>query len=267
MSKIRLIAIDLDDTLLKNDLIISDRAKLAIQQAVDKGVAVTLATGRMYRSALPYAVELGLDLPLITYQGALVKYADGREIHHLPIPLATAREIINYLLPYGYHVNIYIDDELYVHKDSPLGQHYANYVKVTVNPVEDLLTALTREPTKILILEKEKDLTKVVADLKENFKDMIEVTKSKSYFVEITHARATKGTALKKLAESIGINREQVMAIGDSLNDLDMIKYAGWGVAMDNALPEVKAAARYVTKSNEDDGVAEAIEKLVLTND
>lgn len=265
MADIKLIAIDLDDTLLKNDLCISDQAKRSIKKAVDKGVAVTLATGRMYCSALPFAKELGLNLPLITYQGAMVKYADGREVNHMPIPLETARELVKFILPYKYHLNVYIDDELYVHKDSALGQHYAKYVKVPVNTVDDLEKSIVSEPTKLLVLEKEKDLTPLKEDLQKAFTDRIVVSKSKSYFLEIAHAKATKGEALKKLADSMGIKREQVMAIGDSMNDYDMIKYAGWGVAMGNALPEVKDVARYVTHSNEDDGVAEAIERIIFT--
>lgn len=264
MPDIKLIAIDLDDTLLHNDLTISERARTAIRKAVAKGVHVTLATGRMYRSALPFALDLQLNLPLITYQGALVKYADGREVYHRPIPVQTARELVQFLLPYGYHVNIYIDDELYMEKNSPEGQRYVAIARVPINMVENLPDALIKEPSKIVVIADSLDLDQLALDARRFFGSSLHLTKSKPTFLEFAHVKATKGLALAHLASSLGISAGSVMAIGDSPNDLDMIEYAGWGVAMENAVPEVKEKARYVTRSNDDDGVAEAIEKLVI---
>lgn len=264
MSEIKLVAIDLDDTLLKNDLTISPRAKEAIRQAAEKNVFVTLATGRMYCSALPYAQELGLDLPLITYQGALVKYADGREVYHRPIPLALAKEVVDFILPYGYHLNVYIDDQLYMGKDSPEGQRYLSLAKVPLHLVDNLSEALTKEPSKLLIIAQPEELDNLSRDIREAFGTGLNIVKSRSTFLEISHPQATKGTALMHLAKSLGLTAPQVMAIGDSLNDLDMLEYAGLGVAMSNAMPELKKAARFVTKTNNDDGVAEAIENFIL---
>ncbi|MCR4441636.1 MAG: Cof-type HAD-IIB family hydrolase [Peptococcaceae bacterium] len=265
MPDIKLIAIDLDDTLLKNDLTISPRAKKAITRAVESGVAVTLATGRMFASALPFARDLNLDLPLITYQGALVKYADGRVVYHQPLPLGLAREVSRFLKPYGYHVNVYINDELYMEKDSPEGQRYAGIARVPVHLVEDLRAALTQDPTKMLVIVEEPEIDYLIADLKKEFAGTINITKSKSNFLEIGHKEATKGRALESLARSLGLAPSRVMAIGDSWNDIDMLEFAGLGVAVENAAPEVKRAARYITRSNDDDGVAEAIENLVLS--
>lgn len=264
MSDIRLIALDLDDTLLSNDLQISPQAKRAIRLAVSRGVAVTLATGRMFASALPFAQELGLDLPLITYQGALVKYADGRVVYHRPIPLETARELVDFILPYGYHLNVYLNDELFMQEDSPEGQRYAAIAKVPVHLVPDLRKIMNTEPTKLVIIAQASQLDGLADDLAVRFGDSINITKSKPYFLELAHPQATKGKALATLAESLNIEAHQVMAVGDSPNDLDMIKYAGFGVAMRNAVEEVKKYAHYITSSNDDDGVAEVIEKFVL---
>jgi len=264
MSAIKLIAIDLDDTLLRNDLTISERARSAIKSAVEKGVHVTLATGRMFRSALPFALDLQLNLPLITYQGALVKYADGREVYHRPIPLQIARELVRFLKPYAYHVNVYIDDELYMENNSPEGQRYLKIARVPINMVEDISEALSKEPSKIVVIGDCVDLDKLALDARRLFGSTIQITKSKPIFLEFAHVNATKGLALAHLANSLNISADSIMAIVDSPNDLDMIEYACWGVAMEKALAEVKSKARYVTRSNDDDGVAEAIEKWVL---
>lgn len=261
---IKLIAIDLDDTLLKNDLTISPRAKQAIKEAVNQGVAVTFATGRMFSSALPYALDLQLDLPLITYQGALVKYVDGRVIYHKPIPLELAKKAVKFLQPYGYHVNLYINDELYMEKESPEGSRYLKIAKVPVHLVNDLSEALTVEPTKMLIIVEDAGIDQLACDLGREFGTSLNIMKSKSHFLEIGNKEATKGHALADLAQSLLLQPAQVMAIGDSWNDLDMIIYAGWGVAMENAVEEVKQHAQYITCKNDDDGVAEAIEKFVL---
>lgn len=264
MSEIKLVAIDLDDTLLKDDLTISPRAKNAIAKAVESGVAVTFATGRMFTSALPFALDLKLDLPLITYQGALVKYVDGRVVYHKPLPMYLAKEVVNFLIPYKYHVNLYVNDELRMERESPEGHRYANISKVPLHFYDNLYDALSDEPTKILIIAKEQELDELAADLEQKFGSAVNITKSKPYFLEVANKEATKGLALAELASSLNLHASQIMAIGDSWNDLDMIEYAGIGVAMNNAAPEVKKIANYITSSNNDDGVAEAIELFVL---
>lgn len=264
MSDIKLIALDLDETLLRTDLIISPRAKEAIGRAVEGGTAVTLATGRMFSAALPYALELGLDLPLITYQGALVKYASGNEVYHRPLTQELARDLVEFLLPYGYHLNLYINDELYMLKDSPEGQRYAAMARVPVHLVDNLAEVLSEGPSKLLVIAESEKLDSLIQDMSGPFSKRANITKSRSNFLEITHPEATKGRALAGLAKNMGLETSQVMAIGDSLNDLDMIKYAGLGVAMENAVQELKDNAQYITRKNDDDGVAEAIEKMVL---
>jgi len=259
----KLIAIDLDDTLLRNDLTISERAKRAIASSIEKGVLVTFATGRMYRSALPYALDLGLDLPLITYQGALVKYADGREVYHRPIELDVAKEVIKFGKPSGLHINVYLGDELYMQGPTRWGKKYAAIAKVPIHFL-NLPEDLQERPTKILFIGESSELDEMAQKLVEKFTHTINVTKSKDIFLEVSHPKATKGNALKELAESLHINSNQIIAIGDNMNDLDMIKYAGCGAAVANAVDALKQAADLVTKSNDDDGVAEVIEKLIL---
>lgn len=265
MSKYRMLAIDLDDTLLNCRLEISPLTKEYIGRAREAGVHVTLATGRMYRSAQPYARELGLDLPLITYQGALVKEALSEEVLlHRPVPLELAREAIRLVNRLGYHINVYVNDQLYVEKITPEAEKYRQISGVPVYPVGDLLKFLDQDPTKVLVVGDEAKMDQLWKDMGKHFGDSLHVTKSKPHFLELSHPLATKGHALDILAKGWGLNREQIIAIGDSYNDLEMVEYAGLGVIMGNANDEVKGRADYVTCSNEEDGVAEVIKKFIF---
>ncbi|MGI6587240.1 MAG: Cof-type HAD-IIB family hydrolase [Peptococcia bacterium] len=266
MEKIKLIAIDLDDTLLHDDLTISARAKKDIREVIAQGITVTLATGRMFAAALPYARELELDVPLITYQGAMVKYVNGRIIHHQTLPLEVAQKVIDLVRPYGYHVNIYVDDELFMEQDSPEGRHYVSITKVPPKYVDvGSFDQLWAEPTKLVILAEDEKLKLLAKELNQKFKGMLNINRTLPCLLEMTHYQADKGNALKALAESLDLQAENVMAIGDSPNDVEMIKYAGFSVAMENAIPQLKEQVDYVTLSNNDDGVAEVLEKFVLT--
>lgn len=262
----KLLALDLDDTLLNENNEISPRNREAILEATRRGVTVTLATGRMFRSALPYAEELGLNVPLITYHGAMVKTARTKEeIYHCPVPLEQAREITTFAEEEGLHLNLYINDKLYVREENEMTSLYISIAGVDYTCVGNLTGFLNEGPTKITVIIKEeskiKDLWKL---LNQKYKDILFIAQSRPYFLEITHSRATKGQALKSLAESIGLQKNETIAVGDSYNDIDMIEYAGMGAAVENAREEVKKTADYITTSNLDDGVAELIEKFIL---
>ncbi len=266
MRDIKLIAIDLDDTLLNRELKISPRAVEAIQKARAKGVQTTIATGRMYSSALPYARQLEIDLPLITYQGALVKNSlSGEVLVNKPVPLNLAREVISLVRERGHHINTYVNDQLFVEKVTEEGLAYAKLSGVPINPVGDLIDFLKDDPTKILVVASEENIKLLQEEFKAKYsKGELHITTSKPYFLEFSHREATKATAIEHLIKLYGITREQVMALGDSYNDLEMIEYAGFGVVMGNAKEDIKKVADYVGPSNEEDGVAKIIEKFVL---
>ncbi|PKM79245.1 MAG: Cof-type HAD-IIB family hydrolase, partial [Firmicutes bacterium HGW-Firmicutes-13] len=203
----KLLALDLDDTLLNEEFVISPGNKEAILEAARRGAAVTLATGRMFRSSLPYAEELGLDVPLITYHGAMVKKARSQEeIFHRPVPLDLAVELTNYLEAGGYHLNLYINDNLYVREDNELIQLYINIASVEFTAVGNLSNFIKDEPTKMTVIIKEENKLKDLGRLfNQKYGSILSVVRSRPYFLEITHAAATKGQALKYLAESMGI--------------------------------------------------------------
>jgi len=265
VEKYKLIAIDMDDTLLDSKVQISPRVREAIQKAREQGVLITLATGRMFRSALPFALDLGLDLPLITYQGALVKNSlSGEVLYHRPVPADLARELVRVAREWGIHINIYLDDRLYMENLSEEGRAYSRLARIEPDIVPDLMVLLEQEPTKVLVIAPEETLDRLAAELKPRFAGRLHITKSKPYYLEFIHPLATKGFALEHLANYYGVSREQVMAIGDSYNDLDMIEFAGLGVVMGNAREEIKAVADYITLDNDADGVANVLEELVL---
>jgi Cof subfamily protein (haloacid dehalogenase superfamily) len=263
--EIRLVAVDLDDTLLDRTRQISPRARHAIRCAVQQGVTVTIATGRMFCSAQPYAAELDLDVPLITYNGALIKCSKtGKTVLHRPLDSSTAAEVLGLFRQRGWYIQAYVDDVLYVKERDAKARYYEEIASVTAVPVGERLYSLNGAPTKLLAVAEPEEMQEIAASVRQSFGDRVYIAASKAKYLEITNPEVNKGWALAFLAERLGISRAEVMAVGDSLNDLDMVSYAGLGVAMGNAHDEVKAAASAVTSANDADGVAEAIEKYVL---
>lgn len=262
---IRLVAVDLDDTLLDHSQQISPRAKQAVAAAMAKGVTVTVATGRMFSSALPYARQLAIDVPLITYNGAMIRNSlSGELLLHKPIPEAEAVEVLALCRESGWYIQVYLDEVLYVKERGPNAAFYEKISGITPVEAGAGLYDLKGTPTKMLLVAEPADMPAIQAKLESRFLGRLDFALSKPGFLEIVQAGVNKGRALATLAERLGVRQAEVMAIGDSANDLDMLAYAGWGVAMGNAVEKVRQAANAVTGANDADGVAEAIERYVL---
>ena len=262
---IRLIAIDMDDTLLNETQQVTERTREAIRRAIDAGVAVTIATGRMFRSALPFAQELGINLPLILYNGAMIREIHtGKTIFHRPIGTDLAQELADLFRQRDWYLQKYVDDRLYVPKLDANAKFYADYARVEAIPLGKKFFEMTEAPTKMLSMGDTAELNVIRTEVMARYGDRLYLASSKKRYLEMVDIRVNKGEAVAFLAESLGIAKTEVMAIGDSMNDVDMIEYAGCGVAMGNANATVRAAANFVTASNSEDGVAEAIEKFVL---
>lgn len=261
----KLIAMDMDGTLLNEQLKISDRTQKALHAAKKKGIYVTLATGRMYCSALPFAQGLQLDVPLITYNGALIKDACTEETYyHEPVFYEAALTVIELAEARGLHINVYLDDKLYVQEIEERTKLYLKIANVPAYPVGRLSSFLKAAPTKILVIGEPEELRELQQAIQKKLGQQVEITKSKPFFLEIISCHASKGKALASLAEKWGIEREEIMAFGDNYNDLSMLDYAGLGVAMGNAPDDVKQKADLVAESNEEDGMAKVIERMVL---
>ena len=266
---IQLIASDLDDTLLRDDLTISLENKQAVQAVMASNVVFTIATGRMFVSAAPYGLELGLpqDQPIICYNGALIKRLSGETIYEAPLSVELGTRIVQFGRERGWTVNAYFDDQLYVAEMNAQVESYLEIAQVEVEEVGDLVSFVKdgeRELSKVLIVSDPEQTSERIGEIRQEFGRSAQIVSSKRKFIEITSPDADKGRALSWLAQSMGIRHEQVMAIGDSNNDVSMLKMAGVGVAVANAVDSAKQAAEHVTASNNEHGVAKAIRDFVL---
>ncbi|MDP3487898.1 MAG: Cof-type HAD-IIB family hydrolase [Bacillota bacterium] len=262
IKKIKLIALDLDDTLLLPDRTISEQSVKALAAARQQGVMVVLATGRMFRAAVPFAQQLQLDLPLIAYQGALIKTTETREVlRAVELTAVQCHPVLEFLAEKHIHANLYIDDELYIAEMNEVAARYASFSQVPVHVVGELTSFEFKHATKIVAIGNPLHLHEnIEPQAKERFGSSLTINTSRPHFLEFGHPQATKSSALAFLGKRLGIAREEMLAIGDGANDLDMIEYAGIGVAMGNADDRLKAVADYITTSNVEEGVAKAIE-------
>lgn len=263
---IKLVALDLDGTIVNEDLRISDRTlKLLRHLLTHTDIRVVIATGRMFFSALPFARDIGITDPLVTYQGAMVRdVTDGHALRfHQPIPLAIAKEVMELLEEDRYHTNLYIGDDLFTREHPDYSSFYARTSGITPQYTEDLLGALTEAPTKIMVIDNDR-IDTLLTTLSARFPGRLSVCKSRSNFCEVIDVTASKWNALKSLANEWDIAPEEIMAIGDQGNDISMITHAGIGVAMGQAPDEIKQLANYVTGTIHQDGAADAIERFAL---
>ncbi|MEF2243546.1 MULTISPECIES: Cof-type HAD-IIB family hydrolase [unclassified Paenibacillus] len=261
----KLIAMDVDDTLLSDQLTVSEETKAALKAAIDLGVTVTLATGRMYASAVQIAKQINLNVPIITYQGSLVKtLLEGKVLYERYVPTKAAVQIQQYCLQHGLHLQLYVDDLLYGMEDNEIIKEYSDRSKIPFIIEPDFNKLIDKPLGKMLIIDDPVKLDRVESELKALVGEEAHITKSKPHYLEITHKEGTKGHALRYMAEHLGCSMQETIAIGDSWNDHEMIEAAGLGVAMGNATDKLKAIADYVTLSNNEDGVRHVIEKFVL---
>ncbi|HWQ11308.1 MAG TPA: Cof-type HAD-IIB family hydrolase [Roseiflexaceae bacterium] len=267
--KYRLLALDLDGTVMGKDLAIAPEVRAAVAAAQERGVHVTIATGRMFFAALPYAQELGIATPIICYQGGMVRHPlSGEMLHHIAMPAKAAAEALRELAASGIFAIAYIDERLYIAEQRPELDTYLGYhpegVEVVVAPdIAELV--LETPPTKILFLAEPPVVERELARMAALFGERLSAVRSHALFGELTAPGISKGTALAMLAADLGVRREETVAIGDQENDIPMIAWAGLGLAMGNAIPAAKAAARAVIPPVEEAGVAWAIQHYLLT--
>lgn len=269
---IQLLLLDIDGTIAGQSNTIREPVLQAIQAAQAKGVQVGIATGRMYQSALRFHQAVGSTLPLAAYQGAWIQDPHtGTVHHHLPVSCAIASQLLDHFeeppLRDALSVHFYINDQLYVRELTPESKLYAERSQITPVVVGDLRTVFPQQPTKILALSKDTEVIgTLLGGLQQRYTPAeLYLTSSVASFFEATHPTANKGTAAAFIAEKLlGLSADQVMTVGDNFNDVEMLRYAGVGVAMGDAPEAVKACADWVAPSVEADGVVAAIEKFIL---
>lgn len=267
---VRMLALDLDGTLMGPDRVIRPRVRAAIAGALAAGVSVTLATGRMYRSAVPYAVALGIRVPIICYQGAYVREVPapdgepGRVLRHTTLSAPVAREAIAWARRRGFDPHVNLDDRLLMEVGDEGAEDYERLSGIGAEFVPDLIAAVGRPVTKVLAVGAAPLPEDHLEDARRAFDGTAQVTVSHPDYLEWTAPGVTKARAVRWLARRMGVPLGQVMAIGDQYNDAEMIAEVGHGVAMGGAPEAVRAVARHVTAPLEADGAALAIEALVL---
>jgi Cof subfamily protein (haloacid dehalogenase superfamily) len=237
------------------------RTKAAIAATRAAGVPVVVATGRMFRSVRPYLEEAGIEEPVVCYQGAVVAEPEsGRFLRHEPIPLALAREVIAAVQVEGVHLNCYVGDHLYVARLTPEASAYASFQQLHVHEVGDLLGWLEEPPTKLVAVGEPRRLDALEEAMKAHFGGRAYISKSLPFFLEFASPEVTKASGLEFVAEHLGVSAERTVAFGDGENDVELLEWAAYGVAVANAHDRVLAVADYVCPAVDEEGVAQVLE-------
>ena len=252
----KLIAIDMDGTLITSDKKITERSIRAMQEAEAAGAYVVLASGRMAANVKVLSKDLGLHSPAICGGGSQVVDADFNILHTCYIQPEVAKQVLDVCREEGLYVQIFDDGNYIFQKHTPSSDVYHEISGL--NPVEDphLFEREHIETPKILIIEPAERLKEV--------QPMLNIGRSRPTFLELNNPEGNKGVALKILSEKLGLKQSELIAIGDNQIDASMIEYAGLGVAVGNALDEIKEIADYISADNDHEGVTEVIEKFIL---
>ncbi|MBQ1234434.1 MAG: HAD family phosphatase [Oscillospiraceae bacterium] len=260
----RLMAVDMDGTLLNSENQITPVTEAAIKQAMEKGLKFTLCTGRPLQGVLRYVEQLQLDCPIITYNGAMIVHSgSGEVLFSQNMDSDEARRVWDIADKAGMAVFVWSAGELFARAPGEKVAFYEEITKTKAKEIVDFEELVQRGVTKLLWYDEPKSLDGWVDDLKGAGFEKTTFTKSRAYFLEFFSAYTSKAVAMEKLGEYYGIDKSEMIAVGDQTNDLPMIEYAGLGVAMGNAVDAVKAVAGYITDTNENDGVAKVIEKFI----
>ncbi|MDA8426368.1 MAG: Cof-type HAD-IIB family hydrolase [Treponema sp.] len=264
-----LIALDLDDTLLREDLSVSEENRRALAEAESAGIKLVLASGRNIYSMRHYASLLGLDGPgdyLICSNGAeIIESQSGRVIDLRLLSPELCREVAAAIEERGFPWHMYDGGTIYVNRRTPWAESDSRRTGQPLVQIEEGEGFFAKGQVKFVVPGEPEAVAGLLKELAALFRGRAEVFTSKPYFLEVLPLEADKGAALGRLAAKLGIAMDRVMTIGDAMNDYTMIKAAGWGCAPANALPEIKAVARFVSdRSNEEDAVADIVRRIAL---
>jgi len=263
---IKLFVSDIDGTLVISGKYPSEKTVQAFQKMTNAGIMATVATGRMYRAALPMAQAVGIKVPIITYNGALIKSADGEILYSSYLEPELVVELVEYFQAAKVHLQTYSEDKLRYAEHNGFSEMYEASQKTLGEAVgwEGLKKFTSRVCKVLAIFESEEANNKFSEKLKEKFAGRIDVTRSSPTLAEIINPGVSKAAAIKILAKKFGFDKSEVATIGDGDNDLEMLAAAGMSIAMGNANDKVKSACEFVTGNCEDDGLAQAVEKYIL---
>ncbi|HON72608.1 MAG TPA: Cof-type HAD-IIB family hydrolase [bacterium] len=262
---IKALITDLDGTILFNDAF-PEVVREGINTLIKNGVKVYIASGRMLSSIYHYHRMLGLDTPIIAYNGAMIGDKDLNIIYHNPIEYSLWYQIFNMLLEEDLQINLYFNDSLYIFRKNGYGGNYPIQNKVPaffVDKIEDLPELPT---TKVLGIGDPDIVRKVQVQLKERYNSNLYITTSSPTYLEIMNRDVSKGRALSILSSITGISISEMAGLGDSFNDLELIMDSGLGITFDNAPLELKENADYVTGLSAPEGFREVVDFILWKN-
>jgi Cof subfamily protein (haloacid dehalogenase superfamily) len=270
---IRLIALDIDGTLVGDDLVVGPQTHDAIRSATARGVAVSLVTGRMVSSAMRFARELDLTDPVVGYQGGLVRAMPpegstrlGKLLVHTPLAATTAQQIVAWTVAHGLDPHLNHLERFILRADDPRADDYSAFMGARAELVPDLAGSINHPITKVLAVGEPPLPTELAPLAAAHFAGIADVTISHPRFLEFVAPGVSKGRAIRWLARRLKIPLGATLAIGDQWNDLEMLAEVGHGAAMPTAPAEVQAVARYIAPPVGEEGVAALIESLVLAD-
>ena len=259
----KLLALDIDGTLVDGTLEITPANLSALQEAIGRGVRVVLATGRMFRSALRYANQIGTAEPLIAYQGAVVRLPDGTLVREWGLSPDAARRAVVVSREFDLHVNLYQDDNFYVERMSWAARRYADVAQIEPIVVDDLFSIAATGSTKVVYVDHPERLREVEGQVRSALEPQSRVTFSMPDFLEVVDAQVSKAAALRTICERDGIGAREVIAAGDGPNDRELFEYCGLAVAPEDAIAEVLAAADVTMPPPGQDGIADLVSRYL----
>ena len=260
--KYKLIAADMDGTLLNDESVMTERTKSAVKSAVKAGVLFVTATGRPMCASEEINALFDIDLPFITFNGATVIMGKSKKIlFSSSLDDGYVGQIYGFGLKYNVPVIVWSGETLWASREGKDVRDYQKISDAQVNIIGDIKDI--KNVSKMLWIDEPEKITLHQREMNGYFSGRVNCHPSRPEFLEFVSAETSKGAALKEIGKLYGIDRSEMIAVGDGYNDLSMLEYAGLGAAMQNAPADVKSVCQYVTLSNNDDGAAEVIEKFI----
>lgn len=264
--KYKLVALDLDGTLLNNKNTISEYTSSILNKLDNLGIKIVIATGRSYSSLKPKIKKLKLEHPVVCYNGAMIRNGKNDEIlYNSTIPVDITKELIELSRQNDLHFQGFIDGEFHYEKESEYSEFYKNLSGLP-GKIVDFDTLPNPKMTKSMFISEPRRLKEIEGEIRSKYSDRAFIAYSKPTFLEIMNITASKSKALDKLVLEYGFTSDDVIAFGDGPNDEDMLSYAGKGVVMVNGYENLKSKFEVSEYTNDEDGVAKYLDKLINEN-
>ena len=262
----RLLAIDLDETLLRSDNTVSHYTKEIMKAVHSRGIDIVLATGRMYQTAAPVGRALGLgNVPMILYSGGVIQELESKHmIFERTVPLKAVHEAFTIAKHHNWHMQSYVNDRLLCHHQNAQSDLYEHQTGATAEFLGDALYDIQAAPNKLIVIEDPKHIDTIISQLKLKVHEHVDLVRSQANFLEILPKHVSKGLALEQLVKNRDYDINHVISFGNADNDVSMLSRTGYSVAVQNATVYVKSMSKDICGHHDEDGVAHWIEEHIL---